>query len=688
MASLRPQRKGDQMTTAASPAKALSDSLPPASPAGHPDTHNRMANAIRALAMDAVEAAKSGHPGMPMGMADVATVLFTRYLKFDPTDPHWPDRDRFVLSAGHGSMLLYALLYLTGYSGMSLDDIRHFRQLGSPAAGHPEYGHAPGIETTTGPLGQGLGNAVGMALAERILNARFSDSLVDHRTYVIASDGDLMEGISHESCSLAGHLKLNRLIVLYDDNHISIDGPTELADSTNTLKRFEAYGWAVSRIDGQDAEAVDQALAKAQTSGKPVFIACRTTIGYGAPKRAGTAKAHGEALGAEEVAGARTALGWPYPPFEIPSDLLAEWRSAGSRSKPERQAWESRLSANPLKDQFQAMLSGEIPASLAPALAALKAKFSAEKPSIATRKASEMVLEVVNANLPSTIGGSADLTGSVFTKTKNDPEISPGVYSGRFIHYGIREHGMAAAMNGMALHKGLIPYSGTFLVFSDYCRPSIRLAALMGQRVIHVMTHDSIGLGEDGPTHQPVEHLASLRAMPNLRVFRPCDAVETVECWQLALQAAHTPSVLALTRQNVPQLRNAGEAANRCAAGAYELVAADGEAQVSLFASGSEVSLAVEAQKVLAGRGIPTRVVSVPCFELLFEASEAARRAVIGDAPVKVGIEAAVRQGWDAIIGTDGAFVGMTSFGASAPAKDLYRHFGITVDAIVAAATR
>ena len=491
-----------------------------------------MANAIRALAMDAVEAAKCGHPGMPMGMADVGCVLFTKVLKFDAADPAWPDRDRFVLSAGHGSMLLYALLYLTGYPGIAIQDLKRFRQLDSPCAGHPEHGAIPGIETTTGPLGQGLANAVGMALAERILNARFGDELVNHKTYVIASDGDLMEGISHEACSLAGHLKLNRLIVLFDDNGISIDGSTALSDSTDTLMRFEAMGWAASRVDGHDPNAIAAALEAAEESERPVLIACKTLIGYGAPKRAGTSKAHGEALGTEEVAGARAALGWSYAPFEIPGDLLAAWRAAGARGVPARKAWDARhaAAASPVREQFDAALLGEIPAELAPAIAALKAKFAAEKPALATRKASEMALEAVNAILPTTIGGSADLTGSNLTKTKNDPVIAPNHYAGRFIHYGVREHAMASAMNGMALHGGLIPYSGTFLVFSDYCRPAIRLAALMKQRVIHVMTHDSIGLGEDGPTHQPVEHLAALRAIPNLLVMRPADAVETAEC--------------------------------------------------------------------------------------------------------------------------------------------------------------
>jgi transketolase len=660
-------------------------------PAEDRAAHDRMANAIRALAMDAVQAANSGHPGLPMGAADIATVLFTRFLKFDPADPAWSDRDRFVLSAGHGSMLIYALLHLLGYEKMTIDEIKRFRQLGSITAGHPEHGHTPGVETTTGPLGQGFASAVGMAMAERHLAAVFGRDIVDHHTYVLASDGDLMEGISQEAIALAGHLKLSRLIVLFDDNGISIDGPLSLSDSVDQVKRFEAAGWAASRIDGHDPQAIARAIKAAHASDRPSMIACKTTIGYGAPTKAGTEKCHGSALGPDEVKGAREKLGWSAPAFEIPADIRDAWRAAGQRARELRHAWERRLNALDAgqRAEFERRMGGALPKDkLAAAVASVKQSLAATPQNIATRAASEFALESLVPAVPEMIGGSADLTGSNNTKTKSMKPITAADFAGRFVHYGIREHGMAAAMNGMALHGGIIPFSGTFLVFSDYCRPSIRLAALMGQRVIHVMTHDSIGLGEDGPTHQPVEHLAALRAMPNLRVFRPCDTVETLECWQLALEAAHTPSVLALTRQNLPQQRKGVDADNRCAAGAYELVPTEGEAKVSLFATGSEVSLAVEAQKVLAGRGIPTRVVSVPCFELLFEASDAARRAVIGSAPVKVGIEAAVRQGWDAVIGTDGRFVGMTSFGASAPAKDLYKHFGITVDAIVAAATR
>ncbi len=650
-----------------------------------PAENRRLANAIRALSMDAVQAANAGHPGMPMGMADVATVLFAKFLKFDPADPAWPDRDRFVLSAGHGSMLLYSLLYLTGYSSISIEDIKRFRQLGSPCAGHPEYGHAAGIETTTGPLGQGIATAVGMALAERMLNARYGDGLVDHKTYVMASDGDLMEGISHEAISIAGHLKLSRLIVLYDDNNISIDGDTALSDSTDTRKRFEAAGWDTHRVDGLDHDEIARALEAAEHSDRPTLIACRTTIGYGAPTRAGTAKAHGEPLGAEEIAGARKALEWPYEPFVIPNDVLSAWREIGARGKPAREAWIARHKADARAREFDVMLAEEIPASLAPALNEHKKKLSAEKPSVATRKSSEMALDVINAVLPNTIGGSADLTGSNNTRTKGLKEIAPGEYSGRYIHYGIREHGMVAAMNGITLHGGFIPYSGTFLVFSDYCRPAIRLAALMGVRVILVMTHDSIGLGEDGPTHQPIEHLASLRAMPNLLVFRPADAVETAECWQLALAHAKQPSVLALTRQNLPTVRTAHTDDNLSAKGAYEL-AGGKDARVTFLSTGSEIEIALKARDLLAADGIAARVVSMPCWELFEQQSESYREATLGPGTVKIAIEAAAGFGWDRYIGPNGRFIGMHGFGASAPAKDLYKHFGITAEAAADAA--
>jgi transketolase len=651
--------------------------------------HQPMANAIRALAMDAVEQAKSGHPGLPMGVADIATVLFGRFLKFDPTDPAWPDRDRFVLSAGHGSMLLYALLHLTGYAKVTIEEIKRFRQLGSLTPGHPEFGHTPGIETTTGPLGQGLANAVGMALAERHMAALFGAEIVDHNTFVLASDGDLMEGISQEAIALAGHLRLAKLIVLFDDNGISIDGPLALADSVDQIKRFEAAGWNATRIDGHDADAIAAAIVKARGSDRPSLIACRTVIGFGAPTKAGTEKCHGSALGPEEIKGARERLGWNSPPFEIPADVQAAWRVAGTRSQATRQAWVKRLDAlaPEQRAEFDRRNRGDLPAqAMAAAVSAAKQKLAAAPQNIASRAASENALETLMAAVPELVGGSADLTGSNNTRPKGTKALSATDYSGRFIHYGVREHGMAAAMNGMALHGGIIPFSGTFLVFSDYCRPAIRLAALMGQRVIHVMTHDSIGLGEDGPTHQPVEHLAALRAIPNLLVFRPCDAVETLECWQLAIEARNRPSVLALSRQNLPQLRTGADAANRCATGAYEIAPAQGKTQVSLFATGSEVAMAVEAQKLLRAQGVVARVVSVPCFELLFALPATERQKIIGDAPVKVAVEAAIRQGWDAIIGADGGFVGMTSFGASAPAKELYNHFGITAEKIVAAA--
>ncbi len=650
---------------------------------------SRMANAIRALAMDAVEKAKSGHPGLPMGAADMATVLFTQFLKFDASDPAWPDRDRFVLSAGHGSMLLYALLYLTGNSSMTIEQIKNFRQLGSITPGHPENFVTPGIETTTGPLGQGIATAVGMALAERHMAAEFGGDIVDHHTYVLASDGDLMEGISQEAIAFAGHLKLNKLIVLFDDNGISIDGAISLSDSVDQVKRFESAGWAAERVDGHDQKAIADALTRAQKSDRPTLIACKTVIGFGAPNKAGSEKSHGSPLGADEIAGARKNLNWDSAPFEVPQDILDAWRAAGSRGKDAHAAWTKTLGAKDAaaRAEFERRTKGDLPAkALAEAVAKMKAALAASPKDIATRTASEHALEVLTAAVPEMIGGSADLTGSNNTRVKGMVAISANNYGGRYVNYGIREHGMAAAMNGMALHGGLIPYSGTFLVFSDYLRPALRLAALMGERVIHVLTHDSIGLGEDGPTHQPVEHLAALRAIPNCNVFRPCDTVETLECWQLALEAKERPSVLALTRQNLPQLRLANDTENKCANGAYEISRADGEAKVSIFASGSEVSLAVEAQKLLAARGIPTRVVSVPCLDLLLELPKAQKAAIIGNAPVKIAVEAAIRQGWDAVIGSDGIFVGMDGFGASAPYKDLYRHFGITSEAVAEAA--
>jgi transketolase len=648
--------------------------------------HAEMANAIRALAMDAVEQAKSGHPGMPMGMADVATVLFTQFLKFDASDPAWPDRDRFVLSAGHGSMLLYALLHLTGFAGMSLAELRNFRQLGAKTAGHPEYGHAPGIETTTGPLGQGLANAVGMALAERLLNARFGDALVDHRTYTLVGDGCLVEGISHEAISLAGHLQLNKLIVLFDDNSISIDGPTSLAVSDQQLKRFEACGWAAQRIDGHDPAAIGAALAAAQRSDRPVLIACKTIIGFGAPNKQGKASTHGEPLGAEEVKGARQKLGWPYAAFELPSHVAAAWRAAGRRGAAAREAWQARAAAErPLLAEATAAVSDQI---LATAIAESKREFAAQPVKIATRVASQRVLEKLVPALPCLIGGSADLTTSNGTRSKHHRVVTPGDFAGNYIHYGVREHAMAAAMNGIALHGGLVPYGGTFLVFSDYCRPAIRLSALMGQRVIYVMTHDSIGLGEDGPTHQPIEHLAALRAIPNLNVFRPADPSEVAECWELALTAVATPSILALTRQAVPTLRGELAASNLSAKGAYVLAEAQAAArQLTLLATGSEVAVAMEARALLGQAGIEAAVVSMPCWELFAAQDVAYRSAVLGSAP-RLAVEAAVAQGWERWIGDRGSFVGMSQFGASAPAAKLFEHFRITPAEVVAAANK
>jgi transketolase len=651
---------------------------------------SRMANAIRGLAMDAVEKAKSGHPGLPMGAADIATVLFTQFLKFDAADPKWPDRDRFILSAGHGSMLLYALLYLTGNADMTLDQLRHFRQLGSLTPGHPENFHTKGIETTTGPLGQGIATSVGFALAEKMLAAEFGKKVVDHHTYVLASDGDLMEGVSQEAIALAGHWKLNKLIVLYDDNGISIDGPTSISDSVDQVKRFKSAGWQAELIDGQDQQAIAAAITRAQKSNKPSMIACKTTIGFGAPTKAGTAKAHGEALGADELKGAKEKLGISLEPFSVPDDVLNSWREAGSRSAAARKQWEARFAELTARrrTEFERRLRHERPAALAKAFKAHKKALLETPQNIATRKSSESVIDAIVTAMPEFVAGSADLTGSNNNKAKSAIDFSAKTPKGRFIHYGVREHGMAAAMNGIFLHGGFAPNGATFLVFTDYARPAMRLAALMGAGVVYVMTHDSIGLGEDGPTHQPVEHLAALRAIPNMRVFRPCDAVEVAECWELALNRVDGPTVLALTRQNLPQLRTDAPADNPCSRGAYQLVAPQGEAKVSLFASGSEVEIAVAAQKQLSERGIASRVVSVPSLELLLAQPAEKRKAIIGNAPVKVAIEAAVRFGWDAVIGPDGAFVGMHGFGASAPAKDLYKHFGITAEAAVNAALK
>ncbi len=651
-------------------------------------SHDDMANAIRALAMDAVQKADSGHPGMPMGMADVATVLFTRFLKFDAAHPDWPDRDRFVLSAGHGSMLLYALLYLTGVPGMDLEQLKRFRQLGSRTAGHPEYGHAPGIETTTGPLGQGLGNAVGMALAERLLNQRYGDEIVDHHTYALAGDGCLMEGISHEAISLAGHLKLGRLIVLFDDNQISIDGPTSLSVSDDQLERFSASNWHVARVDGHDREAVALAIENARAAtDRPSLIACRTIIGFGAPEKQGTSATHGSPLGQNEIAGARERLGWSHAPFEVPKPVLASWRAAGTRHAGTYERWQDaakRLDAE-TRTHLTDPIDADVRKKIAAAVTAIKADFVRDGAKLATRQSSQKVLEKLFPIIPGFIGGSADLTGSVGTLTKLHSLVKPGDYSGSYIHYGVREHGMAAAMNGMALHGGIVPYGGTFLVFSDYCRPSIRLSALMGQRVIYVLTHDSIGLGEDGPTHQPVEHLAALRAMPNLNVLRPADSVECAECWEIALGAGATPSALALTRQGVPLLRTAPTDENLSAKGGYVLIEPEGDRDVTLIGTGSEVSLAVSAAKALGAEGIKAAVISLPCWELFAAQSQAYQDEVVGTAP-RVAVEAGVEFGWQKWLGSEGVFVGMHGFGASAPAQELYMHFGITAVAVQAAA--
>ncbi|MDB5465531.1 MAG: tktA [Phenylobacterium sp.] len=645
-----------------------------------------MADAIRVLSMDAVEQANSGHPGMPMGMADVATVLWTRFMKYDAARPDWADRDRFVLSAGHGSMLLYSLLHLSGGKAVSIDQIRNFRQLGSNTPGHPEWGHTPGVETTTGPLGQGLAAAVGMAIAERHMAARFGTDLVDHRTWVVAGDGCLMEGVSHEAISLAGRLKLSRLCVLWDDNRITIDGAVGLSDATDQVARFKAAGWAVKAVDGHDVGQIRRAFAWAVRQDKPTLIACRTTIGKGSPTFEGTHDVHGKALGKAEVVATREALGWPHDPFVVPDEVYRPWRAAGRRGRKELKAWEARLEASPQKPEFERAISGELPKHAFTRLDQFIAEAEAKAPAAATRQHSGAVLETIFGEIPDLIGGSADLTGSNNTFVKNTQILDAPDYAGRYVNYGVREFGMGAAMNGMALHGGAIPYGGTFLVFTDYSRPAIRLAALMGVRVIHVGTHDSIGLGEDGPTHQPVEHLAALRAMPNLNVFRPADAVEVAECWKLALEARRTPTVMALSRQKVPAVRTTVAGENLCARGAYQLAAATLPAQVTIFASGSEVSIAMAARELLEADGVGARVVSTPSWELFAAQPEDYRAAVIGETEVRVAVEAGVRMGWDRFIGADGIFVGMESFGASAPAEVLYEHFGITAQAVASAA--
>ena len=647
----------------------------------------RMADAIRFLAMDGVQAANSGHPGMPMGMADAAVALFADHINIDPSDPQWPDRDRFVLSAGHGSMLHYALNHLLGYSDMGTDQLKQFRQLGARTAGHPEFGHAAGIETTTGPLGQGITTAVGMALAERRLASQFGRALVDHYTYVIAGDGCLMEGISHEAIDLAGHLKLGRLIILWDDNEISIDGKTEIATSTNQIARFKASGWQVARVDGHDIDAVSAAVEVAKKSRKPSLIACKTTIGFGAPNLAGSHKTHGAPLGAEEIQATRDALGWTHGPFEIPADIRSAWGSITSRGQSIRHEWQSRLDVSPKKSRFERTISGEVPKALAMRMRRYKKELKAELPKVASRQASQMALEVINGAVPSMVGGSADLTGSNLTKTSNMRSITPGNFRGNYVHFGIREHAMGAVMNGMALHGGMIPYGGTFLVFSDYMRGSMRLSALMKQRVIYVLTHDSIGLGEDGPTHQPIEHLAMLRATPNMLVFRPCDAVETAEAWEVALQSTETPSVMALSRQGLPTVRTERTNENLTQKGGYILKNVRGARDITLMATGSEIAIALEAATMMESSGLQVAVVSMPCWELFDQQSDQYRQSVLGSAP-RIAVEALSGFGWDRYLRTQDVFVGMTDFGASGPAPELYEHFGITKEAICETADR
>jgi transketolase len=648
-------------------------------------TAKQMADAIRVLSMDGVEKARSGHPGMPMGMADVATVLFSKFLKFDASRPDWADRDRFILSAGHGSMLIYSLLHLTGYKAATKEELSNFRQWGSKTAGHPEFGHMPGVETTTGPLGQGLANSVGFAMAERHLAAKYGADLVDHRTWVIAGDGCLMEGVSQEAIALAGRYQLNKLTVLWDDNAITIDGAVSLSDATDQKARFKAAGWAVKVIDGHDMKAIKSALQWATRQDRPTLIACKTKIGRGAATMEGSHKTHGAALGAAEVAATRLGLAWTHAPFELPEAIDKAWKKVGKRGAKERKAWEARLNASPQAADFTRAMKGDLPAGAFDALNARIAELVETKPAQATRQSSGAALDELFAAIPELIGGSADLTGSNNTFVKGTPIFDAPAYEGRYVNWGIREFGMAAAMNGMALHGGIIPYGGTFMVFSDYSRPAIRLGALMGVRAIHVLTHDSIGLGEDGPTHQPVEHLAALRAIPNLLVFRPADTVEAMECWQVALEHKHAPSALALSRQKTPAVRTVASDGNLSAKGAYEIRAAKGAARVTLFGTGTELALALAAADVLEAEGVPTRVVSVPCFELFFQQPKAYQDSVIGRGTVRVAVEAAVQQGWERFIGEDGAFVGMTGFGASAPAEVLYEKFRITSDAVVSA---
>ena len=643
-------------------------------------THNEMANAIRFLSIDAVQKANSGHPGLPMGMADVSTVLFRRYLKFNPQDPNWDDRDRFVLSAGHGSMLLYSLLYLTGYKGSSIRDIINFRQLNSKCAGHPEYGHLKGIETTTGPLGQGFANAVGMAIAERKLSKDFGPKTCDHYTYVIASDGDLMEGISHEAASLAGHLKLKKLIVFFDDNGISIDGPVSLSNSENTINRFKAYQWNTLSINGHDQDQISKAISKAQNSNKPTLIACRTKIGFGSPNKQGKSSVHGSPLGLDEIELTRTKLKWNYKPFELPNNIKNAWLDSGSRSMDKYKKWKSHINKmkTSSKKEYARRIAGRLPSNINKILNNFKKDCSNKEVVKATRQSSEMVINQISPHMPELIGGSADLTGSNNTKASATKILDSKNYSGNYIYYGIREHGMAAIMNGMALHKGVVPFGGTFLIFSDYCKPSIRLSALMRQRVVYIFTHDSIGLGEDGPTHQPVEQLAGLRSIPNLNVFRPADTVETVEAWQISLQSNNTPSAIALTRQSLPTIRKKHSNKNLTSHGAYEIYKNSKKPKVSIFASGSEVEIALEVSKLLEKNKINSRVISVPCIDLFEKQTSTYRKKIIGESAINVSIEAGSELAWEKLCPKNMLSIGMNSFGASAPYKKLYEHFGIT----------